>query len=148
MNLSLFSHSHVLCFIFLFLFDFFVRKWRQRFFETRSTSSPQAPAALWRLYGVVSMVMVTAVMGISTDWPGTSEVEKDLTGLSGIKRELAAVRVFFFKLQISGVLNDCCWEKGLVLTVNALEQKNTHPPCLSAVKLLVRGLYFSRVVKV
>lgn len=92
-------------------------------------------------------------MGISADWLGTSEVEKDLTGLSGIKRELAAVSFFSFfleKLQISALLNDCCEEKGLTSPETStgsaegkcIGTKNTHLPCLSAVKLLVRGLYF------
>lgn len=76
---SLFAHSHVFLFFFSFRFFsyFLLTKWRQRYFETQSTISPQAPAALWRLYGVVSMVTVTAVMAISTDWLGTSEVEKE-----------------------------------------------------------------------
>lgn len=61
----------------VFYLYFLKTKWRQRYFETQSTISPQAPAALWRLYGVVSMVTVTAVMAVSADWLGTSEVEKE-----------------------------------------------------------------------
>lgn len=43
--------------------------------EILSIISPQAPAALWRLYGVVSVVTGTAAVAISPDWLRAPEVE-------------------------------------------------------------------------
>lgn len=94
------------------------------------------------------------------------KVEKGIDeGRLGLKRELATERVLFFFFFFSRIVNQRCSEWLLtaarrkktpdiwqnlrqVLKVNASEQ-NTHLirlPHLSAVKLLVQGLYFSRVV--
>lgn len=80
---SLFAHSHLLlCFAFFSIcfFRFLYQNGGSVTLRLKAKIPPQAPAALGRLYGVVSMVTVTSVMAISADWSGTSEVEKEQTG--------------------------------------------------------------------
>lgn len=153
---SFLSHIHVFDFFFIifFFFGLFLTKWRQRHFETQSTRSPQAPAELWRLYGVISMV--TAVTAISTDWVRATEVEKEI-GCLALKgnlplreRFLRIVNRWYSEWLLIAARRKLWHPENLchqMLKANTLEQ-NTHFPSLSVVKLLVQGLYFSQVVTV
>lgn len=68
-SFSIVLHIHV-CVFFFCLFVVFQQKWRRRrYFETQSTRSRQAPAALWRLRRVVTgATVITAGTAIHVDW--------------------------------------------------------------------------------